>query len=140
MSSWTCATLPSISLLLGQSTESVGRVASQLENISNYCDSRAHKAIKKYLIENTNVEKKLSQQKTQELNTQIKKVSHLVMEQIFYKLEAGTQVHFSQQNAKNTNYGTHFMRYSRVTNEIEYGTVGTTGEERRATILTKSGM
>lgn len=130
--------LPSIPLVLGNSTESVTSVITQLENISNYCDNYSHTIIKEFLLNNTNVDKPNAQ--NTELSNQIKRASHMIMDQIFFKLETGTHVHLSEYTSKgNYSYGTHFMRFSRQSGDIEYGVVTTEGEERRATILPKSG-
>lgn len=133
--------LPDILSLLGDKTESVSTINAQIENISYYCDRHSYEMIKSFLVEHTNVIKNISQAQNLELKNKIKIASHLVMDQIFFKLQAGTQVHLSQVTNKGCEYAAHVVRFSMQSGEIEYGILAssTKEEERKSYILPKSG-
>ena len=123
--------VPSFACVLGKGTDSIERVGIQMENISSYCDWESYCVIKDYLQEETGISKRQSEHHFKELNSQIKRVSHLVIDQAFTKISLGTRVHFTKITGKEVKQSLHRISFEKTLGEIRY-----TNEETADSIAT----
>lgn len=95
--------------------------------------------IMKFLQHHTGLNNDLPPVALKNMENQLKKVSHIITEQVFFKMELGTTVLFVEVHNKSTTIvsSEQFIRLSRRRKDIEYGSESVLS---RSTIITKLGF
>jgi hypothetical protein len=134
--------IPSLACVLGKSALSDQKVTEQLRNMSRYAEGGSYEVVRDFLREHTNLLKAdhLSPALTHQLHAQTKRVSHIVMEQVFGQVEEECVAHLVCMKGKTVRQRLHTLKVNRATSEIRFDEdTSSTIPSRRTMILSAHG-